>query len=60
MTWHRIKLNTLRERLDGPRPWTWQARQDHGRRRLGLIGPAGRFYWFKLNAGGAWIQRSDN
>jgi len=59
-TWHRIKLNTLQRRLDGQRAWTWETREERGRKRLGLRGARGRFYWFKLNHGGAFIQRTEN
>ena len=57
--WHRIKLNTLQRRLAGRRAWRWETRLERGRKRLGLVGAAGKFYWFRLNAAGAAVQRTE-
>jgi len=59
-TWHRIKLNTLQRRLTGRRPWRWETRMDRGRKRMGLVGAGGRFYWFRLGPSGAFVKSNNH
>ena len=55
-----VELMTVVRRvgfLEGePREWRMEGEMDGGRKRMVMVSPRGRRYWFRQNAEGCWVE----